>query len=148
MRYAPLMLVVSCAALAGCGGSDPEAAVRARLEAAEAAAEARDAGFFGDLIAASYSDSRGNDRAAVMRLVRGYFLANQRVEILSRVDDVRLMGDDAAEAVVYAGIAGQRSGAERLGGIGVDLYRFDLELVSEGGEWQIIGARWARALGE
>jgi len=148
MRYAPLMLVVSFAALAGCGGSDPEAAVRARLEAAEAAAEARDAGFFGDLIATSYSDSRGNDRAAVMRLVRGYFLANQRVEIVSRVDDVRLMGDDAAEAVVYAGIAGQRSGAERLGGIGVDLYRFDLELVSEGGEWQIIGARWARAIGE
>ncbi len=148
MRYAPLMIVVPFAVLAGCGRTDPEATVRARLEAAEAAAEARDAGFFGDLIAGSYSDSRGNDRTAIMRLVRGYFLANQRVEIVSRVDDVRILGDDAAEAVVYAGIAGQRSGAERLGGIGVNLYRFDLELVSEGGEWQVIGAKWERALGE
>ncbi len=51
-------------------------------------------------------------------------------------------------AVVHAGMLGQRSGAELLAGVDADLYRFELELVNEGGEWQIIGADVSRALGE
>ena len=54
----------------------------------------------------------------------------------------------AARAVVHAGMLGQRSGAELLGGVDADLYRFELELVNEGGEWRIIGADWDRALGD
>ena len=43
---------------------------------------------------------------------------------------------------------GQRSGAELIAGVDADLYRFELELVNDGGEWQIIGATSSRALGE
>ena len=133
---------------AGCGSADPEAEILALLEAAEAAAEARDAGFFADLIGDAYRDARGNDRDELLRGVRGYFLAHQRIEIVARVDEVVLEGADAARAVVHAGMAGQRSGAALLGGLDADLYRFELELVIDGGEWRIIGAEWGRALGE
>ena len=149
-RMKGLSTAVALAAVvaAGCGASDPEAEIRALLAAAEEAAEARDGGFFGDLVGSGYRDSRGQDRTELLRTLRGYFIANQRIEIVSRVDEVRLEGADAARAVVHAGLAGQRSGAALLGGVDADLYRFELELVNEGGEWQVIGADVSRALGE
>jgi hypothetical protein len=134
--------------VAGCGTSDPEAEIRELLAAAEEAAEARDAGFFGDLLGSGYRDSRGRDRAELLRTLRGYFIANQRIEIVSRVDEVTIEGSDAARAVVHAGLLGQRSGAELLAGVDADLYRFELELVNDAGEWRIIGADVSRALGE
>ena len=33
-------------------------------------------------------------------------------------------------------------------GVEADLYRFELELVNDGGDWRIIGADYRRALGE
>lgn len=134
--------------LGGCSTSDPEAEIRALLAAAEEAAETRDGGFFADLIGASYRDARGNDRAELVRTVRGYFLANQRVEVVSRIDEVVIEGGDAARATVQAGLIGQRAGMALLGGLDADLYRFDLEFVNDEGEWRIIGATWRRAVGE
>jgi hypothetical protein len=132
----------------GCGSSDPEAEIRALLVAAEAAAEARDVGFFGDAIGDSYRDSQGNDREAVLRMLRGLFIANQRIEIVSRIDEIVVEGGDAARAVVHAGMVGRRTDAALIDGLGADLYRFELELVNDGGKWQIIGADFKRALGE
>lgn len=139
------LVFATCAALAaGCGSSDPEAAIRTLLADAEQAAEERDTGFFRAVIGTAYRDSRGNDRDQVINLLRGLFVANQRVEIVSRIDSVELLGADAARAVVHAGMVGQRAGANVLGGLNADLYRFELELVNEGGDWQIIGATMAR----
>jgi len=139
---------VAAVLVVGCGAKDPEAEIRALLAAAEGAAEARDVGFFGDVLSDSYRDAHGKDREETLRMLRGFFIANQRIEIVSRVDEVVLEGADAARAVVHAGMIGQRAGAPILGGVDGDLYRFELELVNEGGEWRIIGASVDRALGE
>jgi hypothetical protein len=149
MRALPAALSVLLGlGAAGCGAGDPEAEIRALLAAAEEAAEARDVGFFADLIGESYRDARGHDRDELLRTIRGYFIANQRIEVVSRIDDVTLEGADAARAVVHAGMLGRRAGASLLEGVDADLYRFELELVNDGGDWRIIGAKWSRALGE
>jgi hypothetical protein len=148
MQKAGLVAASWLALVAGCAASDPEAEIRALLAEVEEAAEARDHGFFADVLAASYRDAQGNDREQALRAVRGYFIANQRVEIVSRIDEVALEGADAARAVVHAGMLGRRAGASLAGGLDADLYRFELELVKDGGNWRIIGARWNRALGE
>ena len=140
--------VLAAAVVAGCGTSDPEAEIRALLTAAEEAAEARDVGFFADLVGEGYRDSRGQDRGELMRTLRGYFIANQRIEVVARIDEVALEGADVARAVVHAGLLGQRLGAQVLAGVDADLYRFELELVNDGGKWRIIGADVSRALGE
>ncbi|HEY9182773.1 MAG TPA: hypothetical protein VIQ99_06210, partial [Gammaproteobacteria bacterium] len=132
---------------AGCTTSDSEAEIRALLAGAAEAAEARDVGFFADVIGDAYRDARGNDREQLLLAIRGYFIANQRIDVASRIDEVVLEGTDAARAVVHAGLLG-RSGAALSDGVDAGLYRFDLELVNDDGEWQIIGAKWARALGE
>jgi hypothetical protein len=133
---------------AGCGVSDPEAEIRAFLAAAEDAAEARDVGFFGDAIGDNYRDARGHDREEILRMLRGFFIANQRIEIVSRIDEVVIEGGDAARAVVHAGMVGRRTDAPLIDGLDADLYRFELELVNDGGNWQVIGADFKRALGE
>jgi len=148
MKTANLALLLAATLAAGCGAEDPEADIRALLAQAEDAAEARDAGFFGALLGDAYRDTRGNGRDEAMRMLRGYFLANQRIEIVSRVDEVVLEGSDAARAVVHAGMVGQRAGAGMLAGVDGDLYRFELELVNDGADWRIIGADFGRALGD
>lgn len=139
------LVVASCTLLAaGCSSGDPEAEIRALLTSAEQAAEARDTGFFRAVIGTAYRDSRGNDRDQAINMLRGLFVTNQRVEIVSRIDSVELQGADAARAVLHAGMVGQRAGAGMLGGLDADLYRFELEFVNDGGDWQIIGATIAR----
>jgi len=132
----------------GCGAYDPEADIRALLAAAEEAAEERDVGFFNGVLADGYSDTRGNDREAMLRTLRGYFIANQHIEILSRVDEVVITGDGTARAVVHAGMVGRRAGAALTDGLDADLYRFELELVDDGDYWKVIRADFKRAVGE
>jgi hypothetical protein len=148
MKTTGLACTLAPLLISACGAGNPENEIRALLAAAEQAAEDRDVGFFDDALGAAYRDTRGNDRDAVVRSIRGYFIANQRIEMLSRVDEVVLEGEDAARAVVYAGMAGQRAGAALVGGVEADLYRFELELVNEDGAWRIIGADYRRALGD
>jgi hypothetical protein len=148
MKTSAMASTLAAVLVAGCGAGDPETEIRALLAAAEKAAEERHAGFFGDAIGADYRDARGNDRDGLIRSIRGYFIANQRIEIVSRVDEVVLEGADAARAVVHAGMVGQRAGATLVDGVEADLFRFELELVNDGGDWRIIGADYRRALGD
>jgi hypothetical protein len=148
MKALGLVVAAATMLVSACGASDPEAEIRALLAAAEEAAEARDVWFFGDALGAGYRDARGNDRDGLIRMVRGFFIANQRIEIVSRIDEIVLEGEDAARAVLHAGMVGRRTGAALIDGIDADLYRFELELVNDGGEWQIIGADYRRAFGE
>jgi hypothetical protein len=150
MKLARLGPLAFTAALlgTGCSPDDPDAEVRAVLAAAEAAAESRDTGFFRDFVGSGYRDARGNDREQLLNMVRGYFIANQRIEIVSRIEEVRLDGAGAADAVVHAALVGQRAGESLLGGIGGDFYRFEIELIDDGGEWRMIGAKWEREAGE
>jgi hypothetical protein len=138
---------IAAVLVSGCAASDPEAEIRAMLAAAESAAEARDMGFFDDVLSDAYRDTRGYDREETLRSLRAYFIANQRIDILSRVDEIVIEGEHAARAVVHAGMLGRRTDA-LLDGIDADLYRFELELVNDSGDWQVIGADIKRAVGD
>lgn len=116
------------------------------IQETEIAAESRDTGHFRGLIADSYVDARGNDREQLINLIRGYFLTHQSIDVLSRTESVDMRGDDAAEIVVLAGVLARRPGEGLLEGFDGRLYRFELELVENDGDWQIIGADWERSL--
>jgi hypothetical protein len=141
-----IAVLAAALAVGACAADDPEATLVALIESAEAAAEARDTGYFRDLIAASYTDSRGNDRDRIIDVIRGYFFTNPRIDVVTRIEETELLGQDAARVVMLAGILGRREGVGVLGGFDGRLYRLELELVATGGDWQIIGARWERSL--
>jgi hypothetical protein len=142
------LLALGMSVIVGCRGDDPATAIRETIAAAERAAESRDLGFYRDFIGAGYRDTHGNDREELLRLLRGLFITHSNVEIVNRIDDVTLQGADAARVTLSAGLVGQRAGESLLGGVEGDLYRFELELVNDGGDWRVIGASWDRVVGQ
>ena len=130
-----------CAFLAGCGGAEtgPEEAVRAWVQAAEAAAEEKDRQGLLELIAENYADSRGNDHAQIGNMIRFYFLRQKSVAFLTSINDIVVMGDTAAQVSLTVGMAGTDASAL---GVRADAYNFELELEKMDDEWLLIGARW------
>ncbi len=139
MLCALLLGAVLGVALTGCGSApDRETAVRAVLEAAETAAEARDVSAAMELVSADYGDDAGRDRAALRAFVRGWFALNPRIELLVNVQGVEF--PDANRARVRLQVASVSRGA----GLSVDGDRFVVELLDEDGEWRLLRASRAR----
>ncbi|BAZ95200.1 hypothetical protein TspCOW1_29530 [Thiohalobacter sp. COW1] len=140
-RFArPLAALFLLLALSGCGEapSDPEAAIRELIAAAEQAAQDRDLDLFRDHIAADYSDSRGNDRAAVLNRLRLLFLRYRQPKLLTRIRDIRFPAPDRAEVALWLGTAD-------TGRLAFDSRRLELSLRRTGGDWQVLYAQWERA---
>jgi hypothetical protein len=119
----------------------PEQQVRAVIASMETAAEARDVGDLMEHISASYRDAQGQDRAEASRYARGYFIANQSVHLLTRIESLEFPAADEARVKLQVGMAG-RGGETGSGGVSADLHDFDLVLVQEGGEWKVSYADW------
>ena len=132
--------------LAGCGGSpqDAEAEIRSWLADGEAAAEDKDRRALMKMVSSGYSDSRGNDRAAIENMLRFYFLRQNTVALLSKIDSLEVYDGTAAEVRMTVGMAGSNNAPL---GFSADAYRFALELELIDDEWQLTSARWGR-LGE
>lgn len=139
------MLVVASTYGCSAGRESPEAEVRAWLETAEAAAEARDRGALLDLLSDAYADGRGNDKEDIGNMLRVYFFRQQNVSLLTRVEEIRMQGTTAAHVRLFVGMAGTTNTAF---GLRADAYNFELELADEGGDWRLIGARWGDIGGE
>ncbi len=137
-----LIFSLICAFLAGCGGgpeAGPEEALRAWVDAAEAAAEDKDRRGLLTMISENYADSRGNDHEQIGGMIRFYFLRQKSVTFITSIHDIVVMGDTAAQVSLTVGMAGTDASAL---GVRADAYNFELELENTGDEWMLIGARW------
>ena len=128
MKFVSLCVAVIFLAACGSRSSDEEQ-VRALLDAAEAAAEARDTSDVLEVIASDYSDSQGFDRAQLQGFLRAYFLANPRVEILLTVQDLEFPVEGLGHARV--GITSLPAG---------DRATFQVEFRKEGARWLVARA--------
>lgn len=126
---------------AGCGGpvEGPEAELRAWVDAMHAAAEAKDRRAIMRRVSPAYSDARGNGHDDVADLLRLYFLRQNRVEFIPKVDMINVIDGTAAEMALTVAMAGTNDSAL---GIRADAYRFELELESDDDEWRLLSARW------
>ena len=125
MKFVSLCVAVILLAACGSRSSDEEQ-VRALLDAAEAAAEARDTSDVLEVIASDYSDSQGFDRAQLQGFLRAYFLANPRVEILLTVQDLEFPVEGLGRARV--GITSLPAG---------DRATLQVEFRKEGARWLV-----------
>lgn len=96
------------------------------------------------MISPSYTDARGNTRGDIENMFRLYFLRADSIALLTRIEELQVLGDSAAELVITVGMAGTNGGVM---GFSADAYRFEMELEREGDDWLLIGARWGE-LGE
>ena len=131
--------------LAACGDANsPEQQVRAVIDEMEAAAEARDVGELVQHLSAEYRDSHGMSPDEATRYARGYFLANQSIHLLTRIEQIEFPLPDEARARVLVGMVGRDGNATGNWDLVADLYVFKLALRQEDGEWKVSFAEWAR----
>jgi hypothetical protein len=136
-------LFLLCIALAACDrGSTPEAGIRATVAAAEEAAESRDASALLALIAPDYQDGRGYNAEELGRHVRGYLIAHQSIRLLTRIDEIEILGPDLASLKATVGMLGRESGATSSWDLAGEVYEFDLRLAREGNDWRLVRASW------
>jgi hypothetical protein len=129
-----LLVLFTTILLAACGArASDEEKIHAVIDAVEAAAEARDSSDVLEHIARDYSDSRGFDQAQLQNFLRGYFLANPRIELLVSVDDLEIPvpGLARARVTVTSVLAGDREA-------------LDVEFRQEDGTWRVARADRAR----
>ena len=102
--------------LTACGGppSEPEAELRAWVE------------------------------SGIENILRYYFLRQQKIALVSNIEEITVYDGTAAEIVLTVGMAGTNDGVL---GFSADAYRFALELEKNADEWQLLSARWG-ALGD
>lgn len=139
-----MRLVTVCmvsAILAACGGpaAGPEEALRQWIADAEAAAEDLDRRGLVAMVSVNYADGRGNNRDAVDKLLRFYFLRQKSVALVMKIDKLTVIDETAAEVLVTAAGVGTTT---RALGVNADAYQFALELEKDDDEWMLIGARW------
>lgn len=138
-----MVILLACAVLpGGCGGPEPgpEEQLRLWVKLGTQAVEARERHELAGMISEAYADARGNSRDDIEILLRAYFFRQHSIKLLTSIDEVRLYGDSAAEIDLTVGMAGSNDG---IFGFSADAYRFALELERNGGEWQLIAARWS-----
>jgi len=136
-------LVASTVTLAGCGRDEsPEAQVREVIAAGEAAAEERDLGSLLEMVSPTFRDGNGGGRDELRQYLRGYFVMNQSVHLLTRVESVEFPYRDYARVKLSVGMLGRAStGASSLD-LAADAKEIVLELKLEDDEWKVVRATW------
>lgn len=136
-------LACMAALAAGCGpAGTPDDEIRALVAAAEEAAEARDASALKDLVADDYQDAAGRSASDIRGYVHGWLVAHQSVRLLSRVDSIELEGTELARVAVTVGMLGREAASESAWDLAGDVWRFDLVLARQGGDWRVVRAGW------
>ncbi len=132
-------------ALAACAKEDsPEQQVRAVIDEIEAAAEARDVGDVMEHVSNQYRNADGQSRDEISRYVHGYFIANQSIRLLTRVEQIDFPSQEEAKAKVLVGMIGREAQTGADWNLVADLYEFDVVFIREGDGWKATYAEWNR----
>ena len=118
--------------LSACGGPElgPEEQLRAWVSRGEEAAETKQRRELIDMISPAYADTRGSDRGDIENILRAYFFRQNSISLLTKIEEIRVYGESAAEIELTVGMAGQNNSVL---GFSADAYRFQLELEQDGG---------------
>jgi len=145
-----VLLAVCILGMVGCSdrGPTPEDQIRALIAAGEQAAEAKDILALRDRVSSKYRDRDGRDKRELLGVITGYFLRHESIHLVTRIDEIHLEGPDRAQVSFYLGAAGQAvSDFDALASLRADIYRIELVVVREEGDWRALSAQWSRAQG-
>jgi hypothetical protein len=135
-------VLATALAVAGCGSTGtPEDQVRALVDEAENAAEARDASDLRALVADDYEDASGRDAADVRTLLHAYLVAHPSLNLITRIDSIEIEGKELARLKVTVGVLAREVDPESSWDLAAEVRRLDIRLAREdGGEWRVIRA--------
>ena len=76
--------------------------------------------------------------------MHGYFIANQSIHLMTRVDSLIFPQPDEARATVTVGMVGREADAATAWNLAADVYEFDVVLIRRADTWQVTRAQWRR----
>ena len=140
-------VAVAATVLLACGGpvSGPEESLRQWVEQGQQAADEEDRSTIVDMISPAYVDGRGNSREDIEKILLAYFFRINDVALITKIEELHVIGETAAELVLSVGMAATHDGTL---GFSADAYRFEMELERDGNDWLLLGARWGELGGE
>ena len=126
------------AGLVACSSETPEAQLRQRFDAMQAAVEEKRIGDFMDGVSEEFTGAGGLDRAALHNLVRARTLANASIGATTGPLEVRVDGDNATVSfhLLLTGSSG------RLLPEQARTYDVTTAWRREEGDWRIYHAQW------
>jgi hypothetical protein len=125
--------------------TDAETALRAWVADGASAIEREDRRELMEMVSPAYADARGNRREDIDRLLRLLFIRQDGITVVTRIEDISVYDDSAADVSLTAAVAGSMETA--MLGFNADALRLRLELVVDDGDWVVTSARWSE-LGE
>lgn len=138
-RVASGIAFVVCLLLTACSKDDPEQAVRAQVEAMQAAIDARDASAVQDLLAQDFIGNDGMDRRAIKQLAAAVFLQHREVAAKLGPVSVELRGESDAVARFSVLATGGSGGFLPESG---QVYQVNTGWRLVDGEWMLLNASW------
>lgn len=127
--------------LTACSREPPEAALRATISEMQKAAEAHDNDALFEPIAGDFAGSEGMDRTAFRRYVTLLGMRHKSVGVNLGPMDVKLF-DDRATVKFTAAITGGPGFLPDQ----AQVYQVETGWRLEGGDWQLISAKWKPTL--
>ena len=139
----PLAALLLLPILSSCSepATAPEQQLRAWVSQGQSAAESKQRRELVEMISPAYSDVRGRDRGDLENLLRAYFLRQNKIVLVTSIDEIRVFDDSAAEIELTVGLAGTNDGVL---GFSADAQRFLFELQRDKDVWELISARWGQ----
>ena len=133
-----LVYALAAALASACSRGTDEEQIRALIDSAETAAEARDVSDLMDLVADNYADDRGSDKDELQRFMRAYFVMHPKIELLVTVGEIELETANRARVQVDVAMLGTRldGGPEQTSLTG-DLESLRVELRRVDSQWRV-----------
>ena len=141
------MMTISVLAACSEAPGSPEQQIRLLVADMESAVQQRSLDQVKSLVSADYRDEWNGNRSAALRSLMFYFQGHQSIHLLTRISDIQLQNEQQKALVtIYVGMAGKPvESSDQLIEVNADVYRFDIDLVTDGSEWLVSGARWQPA---
>jgi hypothetical protein len=133
------ILAIACLLVVACSRTSPEQAVRHRIDAMQAAIDARDAGAVDDLIADDFVGNDGLDKRGARQLAVAMFLRYRDVSAKIGPATVELRG--ARDAVARLSVLATGGSGGLLPDSG-QVYEVETGWRLEDGEWKLLNASW------
>lgn len=129
--------------LCSCRRGPEEETIRNIITGIQEAAEEKDTSKIMKNVSDTYNDTQGMTHESLKRLLRGYFLVYPKISVYVNYLKVSVIGASASATFQAMLTSGQKKGSltdvipQSLG-----VYRFDVSLAKESGNWKIVSAEW------
>jgi hypothetical protein len=129
-----------------CSRQSPEERVRQTVDQVVKAAHERDVKRMIAAISEQYADAESNKKEQIAAVVRVQFLLHPNLYLVVKLSSVECPEATRAQVVLFAAMASVPAGSvPDLRKLSADVYRFDLTMVDEEGEFRVVRAAWSPA---